>query len=344
MTPTPIRSLREVASAAKRSWGFWTQSKLEILGDYLDGFLTASSKRARDAVYLDAFAGEGSGRDRITDEEFDGSARIAVGAVAAGESGFRFSYLRFIELSESRAREIRAEFERDFPGRDIDVVDGDCNQKLQELLATMPERLTWAPTFAFLDPFGIELHWQTISALADHKRNRKYKVELFMLFSSPAIMRLAGSSPAKASLGYAERLGALFGCSDWEPIVDARRSGKIGGAQAREAFVNLMRWRIAHDLGYERTHVLEFKNASGTPIYHMLFATDNSAGDRIMEDLYAKAALRNQDMAEDARQHKAGLPTLFLTSEFDVPKYVPYPPVPPAEYLRALLDAPSSEE
>src|SRR5205085_8423652 len=63
-TPIPPSLWRQrVASAAKQRSGFWTQSKLQILEDYLAAFLTASSLRAKGAVYLDAFAGEGAGRD-----------------------------------------------------------------------------------------------------------------------------------------------------------------------------------------------------------------------------------------------------------------------------------------
>ena len=333
-----------MASAAKQSWGFWTQSKLQILEDYLAAFLTASSLRVKGAVYLDAFAGEGAGRDRLTDSEFDGSARIAAAATATNGSGFRFSYLRFVELNRTRADDIRREFRADFPGRDIDVVPGDCNEEIPRLLAEMPNELTWYPTFAFLDPFGIELHWDTIRALADHKRERTYKVELFMLFATPAIMRIAGLTPERAVPDAEARLTALFGCDDWQPIVDARRNRLIGGDQAREAFVNVMRWRLAHDLGYQRTHLLEFKNSRGTPLYHMVFASDHDVGDRIMASLYETAANRNQDMAQDALAHKTGVQSLFAASEVTPLRYRAAPPVDPSEYLDALLTSPTDAE
>lgn len=112
---------------------------------------------------------------------------------------------------------------------------------------------------------------------------------LFMLFATPAIMRIAGLTPEKAVPNAEERLSALFGCEDWRPIVDGRRAGAFGGDQAREAFVNLMRWRLANDLDYKSTHVLEFKNSTGTPIYHMVFATDNDAGDRISAEVVTGA-------------------------------------------------------
>jgi len=223
-------------------------------------------------------------------------------------------------------------------------VPGDCNEELPRLLAEMPHDLRWFPTFAFLDPFGIELRWNTIRALADHKRERTYKVELFLLFATPAIMRIAGLAPEKAVADADARLTGLFGSEDWQPIVEARRRQLIGGDQAREAFVNIMRWRLAHDLGYQRTHVLEFKNTRGTPLYHMVFASDHAAGDRIMASIYATAANRNQDMAQDARAHKTGVQSSFAASEVTPLRYKATPLVNPSEYLEALLASPTDAE
>lgn len=325
-----------------RTWGWWTRAKLQILEDYLAAFLAASGGKSKEAVYIDAFAGAGLGKDRLTDEEFDGSARIGSAATATGSSGFQFTRLRFFELNERRAHEIQAEFRSEFPNRDIAVIAGDCNSELPRFLREMPAELTYAPTFAFLDPFGIELKWATIQALADHKRNRKFKVELWMLFSSPAMMRLAGGGPERAAQGFETQLSDLFGNRDWEPIVKARRAGDISARLAREAFVNLMRWRIEQSLGYARTHVLEFKDAHGRPLYHMIFATDHDAGDRIMAHLYAAAAKAHVDMAQEARVHVTGAPTLFSDSAVAAPKYVPEPPTEPTGLLQAMIGASSA--
>jgi hypothetical protein len=53
-----------MAAKAPRSWGYWTEGKLDLLTKYLDAFTTATKKKARARVYLDAFAGEGRGRSR----------------------------------------------------------------------------------------------------------------------------------------------------------------------------------------------------------------------------------------------------------------------------------------
>lgn len=321
--------------AKRLSWGFWSESKLALLEDYLAGFLTAC-KQPGAAVYLDAFAGEGRGLSRMTGEEFNGSARIGAQATANGFD-LRFTALRFIELRESRAHQIEADLTAEFPGRDIKVIAGDCNLQIDALLDSIPSGLRWAPTFAFLDPFGVELNWATVRAISDFKRSRKYKVELFMLFQTPGIMRIAGLTEERAADGWEEMLTNLFGCEDWLPIVRARRDGLIEPKDAREAFANLMRWRLVHELGYAYTHILQFFNTKNAPVYHMVFATDNKAGDAIMGDVYDAAAKRNENMRDELRARDNGALSLFPASD-TLPKYRSLPPVEPDNFLEALLD------
>lgn len=179
-----------MTAAAGRSWGYWTRAKLEMLGQYLAGFATAS-KGQTERVYLDAFAGEGTGLDRLTGEEFHGSARIAL---EAGE-GAGFTRFRFFELGR-KAAELEARLRADYPNRDIKVLEGDCNTTIPAALAEL-RPLNWAPTFAFLDPDGMELAWETIAALAEHKRGYRaagwlkpeFKTELWLLFPTSGIVR-----------------------------------------------------------------------------------------------------------------------------------------------------------
>jgi hypothetical protein len=68
-----------------------------------------------------------------------------------------------------------------------------------------------------------------------------------------------------------------------------------------------MRWRLEHIVGYRWTHPLEIFNERGSSIYHMVFATDHPAGDRIMTDLYNKAANEFPAMRRAARTRRARL-------------------------------------
>jgi three-Cys-motif partner protein len=137
-----------MTEASPRAWGYWTQAKLQMLADYLGGFATAS-KGQSERIYLDAFAGETTGVDRLTGEEFPGSARIAL---EAGDSA-GFTKFRYFELDRRRAHELEGLLRADYPGRDIRVYEGDCNVTIPQALADL-RHLNWAPTFAFLDPDG----------------------------------------------------------------------------------------------------------------------------------------------------------------------------------------------
>jgi hypothetical protein len=103
---------------------------------------------------LDAFAGEGLGIDRLTGEEFKGSARIALEVADPA-----FTRLRYFELPE-RAKSLEEELRKEYPGRDIRVYPGDCNDSIPQALADL-SAVRWAPTFAFLDRDGMALRWGT---------------------------------------------------------------------------------------------------------------------------------------------------------------------------------------
>jgi three-Cys-motif partner protein len=304
-----------------RSWGYWTRAKLQMLADYLAGFATAS-KGQSERIYLDAFAGEGTGLDRLTGEQFPGSARIAL---EAGE-GAGFTRFRYFEMGQ-RAAELEAQLREDYPDKDIKVYEGDCNETILDALSELQE-FNWAPTFAFLDPDGMELAWATLVALADHKRGYRsarstkpeYKVELWMLFPTVGIVRTLALEEEKVSEADIARANRLFGSEEWRPIYDLRLAETISAAEAREEYVNLMRWRVEQVLGYRFAHPFELKNTKGNTVYHMIFATDSDAGTRIMSTIYANAANRLPDMLQEAQNRASGQQILDLGIEAMAPE------------------------
>lgn len=218
----------------------------------------------------------------------------------------------------------------------IEVLAGDCNEQIPVAL----ERLThlrWAPTFAFVDPFGMEFRWATLRALADHKRGYRrasdkpeYKIELWLLFPTSGVVRVLALDHARVLPSHERLATGLFGSEDWCAIHALRMSATISAAEAREEYVNLIRWRLVHELGYRRTHPLELKTADGRPLYHMVFATDNEAGDRIMSALYLRASATMPKMRREARDRQRGQTSLDLGGQLDQSEgYVHRPPWDP---------------
>jgi three-Cys-motif partner protein len=315
-----------------RSWGFWTRLKLKVLADYLEAFLKTTKDKAEEVVYLDAFAGESTGVDRITGEKFAGSVRIALEA----GSDIQFTRLRFFE-QPGKAEELQSGLQSEFPDRDLKVYPGDCNDTIPRALGELSD-LRWAPTFAFLDPDGMELSWETIEALANHKigyravssTKPEFKVELWMLFPSMGLIRTLARDETKMSKADEERATRLLGDESWRAIYAARVREEIDGATAREEYVNLMRYRLEQDLGYRWTHSLEIKNEHGNPLYHMIFATDNEAGTEIMEFLYRQALGDIPAMRREAIDQRRGQQVLDLGGDLGAePDYRYEPPWEP---------------
>lgn len=294
---------------ASRSWGFWTEAKLDILSKYLRAFTTAS-KSAGKTVYLDLFAGNQNNYRRDTGGDFAGSVHRALQTEPA------FDRLLLFELPDV-AKELEDSLRSQFPTRSFEVVAGDCNDTLLAALDRLRAAdLAWAPMFAFVDPYATTaLRWETLAALADFKRDQKFKVELWLNFSGSAIPRLRGlDDPAQDA-----RISAMFGTEDWRHIAQSREAGALGPDAARYEYTNLMRWRIETVLDYKRTHSLEIKNTSGAYLYDLIFATDNAAGDKIMGDVYNTALGENERMRLDAlerrRESRTGEARLFDLGE-----------------------------
>lgn len=279
-----------------RYWGFWTRGKLDLLRRYLDAFTTASKSQS-ELVYLDLFGGQPKNRERLTNEDLDGSARIALGT---GNSPF--TRLRFFEL-EPYASRLNSALRADFAGRDFRVVPGDCNTTIQAALADLAT-LNWAPTFAFVDPNGPDIHWSTLETLSRFKKPTLTKPEIWLLLAAGMFIRTLPTDGGVRAED-AGKLDRMYGTDQWRAIYEARVSGLLSPAEAREEYVNLMRWRLQHVLGYQHTHPLEIFNERGHSIYHMIFATDHAAGDRIMRDLYNGAADEFPRMREEARRRRA---------------------------------------
>jgi three-Cys-motif partner protein len=288
--------------------------KLDILEEYLSAFTTACENKVDTTVYLDLLAGRLKNYDKDFDRELTGSAMLAPLAAPP------FTKLRYIEL-RSKAEELRHELTTRFPDRDLKVFGGDCNTTLPLVLAELSED-RWAPTFAFVDPDGLQVRWPTLELLAAHKHSRcRTKVELWLLFPAAGLMRTLALDPDKLSADDVSRADGLFGHSGWWPIYEDRRAGRIDATAARGEYVNLMRWRLERALGYRRTHAIELRNTRGSPMYNMIFATDSDAGDRIMASLYRKAWVKYPEMRDQVRRQREadqGVMSLFdLDPNFD---------------------------
>jgi three-Cys-motif partner protein len=273
-----------------REWQYWTRNKLDILAGYLPAFNLAST-RSEERLYIDLMAGQPVNREKITGEQFDGSARLALSASPA------FTRLVFCEMP-TRAEALEKDLRARFPSRRFRVYPGDCNVTIDQVLRDL-HTWRWAPTFVFADQQAAEIHWTTLVKVAAFRSGR-WKAELWILMSPAMIAKGVAGTNSEA---FARRVDALYGIPDWRRIQTARDGALISAEEYRDEMVNLLRWRLEHTLGYELTARIPMRMPNGMPIYDMLFATDHPLGDKIMTHLYQKAAEREPRMRQDAKAH-----------------------------------------
>ena len=194
--------------------GDWTQQKLESIRQYLVAYRMALKNTPFKTAYIDAFAGTGYRATSAKvepesllfpemDSVLDGSARIAL------QTEPRFDKYIFIEKSPDRFAELE-KLKEDFPhlANDIKLENADANSYLKGLC----QGPSWKNHRAvlFLDPFGMQVTWETIEAIAETKA-----IDLWLLFPLGVAINRVLTRTGRISPTWRAKLDEMFGASDW---------------------------------------------------------------------------------------------------------------------------------
>jgi three-Cys-motif partner protein len=266
---------------AARDAASWTEEKLMILAAYLDAFAKACQK-AGGWFGLDLFAGTGLNWSTTRDQPINGSALVALEAEPPEATR--------IIVAERHPGAFAALTHRTEPyGDRVARFNDDANRVVADMLALVPRR---APAFAFLDPEGSELEWQTVEAIAEHKRGHSpYKVEQLILFPTDmGFVRLAPDHP--------ELVTRIYGHDRWKEIYERRSTNRITAQQARGEYVRLYAEGF-RKLDYRTVLDRQITKANGSPMYFLVFATDNDAGEKIMDWVFDRVRMRvNEELGQ----------------------------------------------
>jgi three-Cys-motif partner protein len=270
--------------------GNWTDEKLERVRKYLAAYATIMNKQHFRFAYIDAFAGTGYRTLKhheqpvslIFPEVFEedsqrflaGSTRIAL------EIKPRFTKYIFIERDMNRIAELeklKSEFEelRD----DITLVHAEANSYLQDMC--LHRRWNKNRAVLFLDPFGMQVTWETIAAIASTKA-----IDLWILFPISAVNRLLPRT-GRISLAWRKTLDGMFGSSDWyETFFKTREFINIFGSKQTKT-LKLADFDLIGQYFVKRLKTvfagvaenpLPLLNSRNSPLYLLCFAASNPKG------------------------------------------------------------------
>lgn len=281
---------------AHRFGGDWTSAKLVVLAKYLSAYTTALKNQRFTKAYIDAFAGTGyrtMKRERdegaqsanllfpdlaeaAPQELLDGSARLAL------KTQPRFDRYVFIERDAARCSQLdrlRAEFPE--LATDIRVEQGEANAEIQKLCSK-----NWRDHRAvlFLDPYGMQVEWQTIEAIA-----KTEAIDLWLLFplgiGVSRLLTRSGDIPE----GWRVRLDRFLGTSDWyEEFYTVEHKADLFGNE-QERVVKATNETIARYFTERLKKVFPangvadpgvLRNSANCPLYLLCFAAANKNGAR----------------------------------------------------------------
>lgn len=279
--------------------GDWTTRKLEVLAGYLQSYTTALKDKPTAAnpfhkAFIDAFAGTGYRDIRREDETasvqsllfpdlaekepqelLDGSARLALQTEPA------FDRYIFVERSPARCAHLEG-LKSEFPERAdrIDIQQGDANERIQALCGSDKD---WRSRRAvlFLDPYGMQVDWKTIEAIASTKA-----IDLWLLFPLGIGVNRLLTKSGDIPESWRHRLNLLLGTTDWwdefyrvqtsvdlfgnaleQPIKEKMETiGRYFNNRLKKVFAGVV----------EEPGVL--RNSANNPLYLLCFAVGNERG------------------------------------------------------------------
>lgn len=205
--------------AKQRFGGNWTEDKLNRISKYLPAYTTILKNYNYKFAYIDAFAGTGYRELRNTElkeevqssffeveqeiQQFmDGSVRIAL------QTKPRFDKYVFIEKDSKKVTDLE-QLKQEFPDKckDIKIVNDDANKYLIDLC-----KKDWTSNRAvlFLDPFGMQIPWSTIEAIA-----KTQAIDLWYLFPLGIGVNRLLKRDANIPETWRNKLNDIFGTNDW---------------------------------------------------------------------------------------------------------------------------------
>jgi three-Cys-motif partner protein len=275
--------------------GPWTEEKLSRLRKYLAAYMAIFSNNPRakllKTIYVDAFAGTGFRReipaeasegDLLFDVSSDsdaealrkGSAQVALETIPS------FSEYIFIEHNEEHAENL-SDLRRRFPNiaRRIKIIPEVANVYLLK----WSRETDWNKMRAvvFLDPYGMQVEWATIEAMAGTK-----SIDLWVLFPLGVGVNRLLIKQRPPERSWADRLTRIFGTDAWRKAfyhesnqgdlfnitpdlikdADFKTISRYWVNRLQSVFVDVAR------------NPLPLRNSRNVPIYLLSFAAANPRG------------------------------------------------------------------
>jgi three-Cys-motif partner protein len=242
----------------------WSLEKYRLSGTYCDIFTGGMKKIWNQLVYIDLFAGAGYARIKETGKVYRNAALVAMSVPNL------FTKYILCEQDPERFDALKKRVERDFSHLNYQLIFGDSNKQIQEVIKAIPKYgkgNTLLP-FCFVDPYSLNLHFSTIQSLGQGLMDFLILQALHMDANRNFDLYINENNSTIAN---------YLGNNNWRQDFDKN------GTLNRKDFVKFLADQYQgnmYKLGYQQSkHMHQIRsNEKNLPLYYLAFYSKNPRG------------------------------------------------------------------
>ena len=271
--------------------GQWTFDKIEIFIKYVKAYLEIMKVHPYwKLIYFDGFAGSGDIIHSDTDEVtlLEGMAK----RILQIDDPRSFDIYYFVDKSEDNTKKLEELIEKNFINKSssIFIVKNDCNIKLIDLanFLNKPENKKHK-VLAFIDPYGMQLNWDSIKALEG------LPIDMWILVPTGIGVNRLLKKDCQISDEWLNKLKSFLGLSKdeilsyfYSEVIEDTLFGKetkiCKEDQAIEKAGILYKKQLLSVFKFISNPFL-MRNKTGSILFHFFMASNNATAQKIANDI-----------------------------------------------------------
>lgn len=145
--------------------GMWSHDKFRLVSNYCNIFTSGMKNKWNQLVYVDLFAGAGYAMIDDTKKIYLNSALLALSVPQP------FTKYILCEKDPEKFEALRTRVKRDFGHRNCVVLNHDSNSEVSQIVKELPSysKTNTRLVFSFVDPYNLELNFDSIKVLGAHQ-------------------------------------------------------------------------------------------------------------------------------------------------------------------------------
>ena len=254
--------------------GPWAEEKYRHVDFYNRIFSTGMKNKWDCRVYIDLYAGAGRSKIRGTERILQASPLLAL------DVPDKFDKYIFCEKDIACLEALKKRINLQFPDAYVEYIQGDCNNQVDQICRKIPQPSSGCSvlSFCFVDPFNIDIRFETIKILS-----RRIIDFLIVL----AVGMDATRNEAIYTRPDNPQIDSFLGDNMWREKWKIE-SSKIHGLSFRHFLAQEYAFRM-ESLGYLKKPLHKMKEIRSSeknlPLYHLAFFSRNPKGYRFWDQV-----------------------------------------------------------